>query len=77
MGFGGEDIACAGAVGAVDGGQGRRLFGVGGSEAAPSYSVEEVGADVHVEAELCEVCMREVDGEWENIYCFVRGKRYE
>jgi len=53
MGFGMEDIACAGAVGAVDGGQGRRLFWVGGSEAAPSYSVEEVGADVHCWSEGC------------------------
>jgi hypothetical protein len=48
MGFGGEDVACAGAEGAAEGGQGCRLSWVGGSEAAPGYSVEDVGADVHV-----------------------------
>ena len=53
MGFRGEDVACAGAQGAVDGGQRRRLFWGGGSEAAPSYKVEKVGADVHCCSERC------------------------
>ena len=62
MGFGGEDVACAGAEGAADGGQGRRLFGGSGSEAPPSYSVEDVGADVHCwsEGSVKRSCVKDV-----------------